>query len=92
MQNDWLLCLVFHFCEALAAINGAILTGFEGHFCLFAAGSAGCNEHLTGAAGSIFAGVTAGFAALRLVFEATACLKLLLTGGENELPAPIFAH
>ena len=53
---------------------------------------AGGGEELTGAAGGVLAGVTAGLAALGLILEAALSIELLLTGGENELLAAFFAN
>ena len=86
------LALLLHFGKALAAIHRTVFTGLEGDAGFFAARSARSREHLTGAAGGILAGIAAGFAALGLVFEATAGIKLLLTGGEHELLAAFFAY
>ena len=66
--------------------------GSKGTLSLAAAGGAGSGEVLTGAAGGVLAGVTAGLAALGLVLEAALRVELLLTGGENELVAALFAY
>ena len=58
---------------------------------LTTAGSAGSGEELTGATGGVLASVTAGLAALGLVLETALGLKLLLTGGENELVTALLA-
>ena len=76
-----------HLSEALAAENGTVGLGLEGHLGLAAAACAGSGEELTGAAGSVLAGVTAGLAALGLVLEAALCVESLLAGGEHELIA-----
>ena len=81
-----------HLSEALAAENGTVGLGLEGNLCLATATSAGSGEELTGATGSILAGVTASLAALGLVLEAALCVELLLTGGEHELVAALFAN
>ena len=86
------LALLLHLGEALAAIHRAVLAGLEGNAGFLAARSTGSREHLTGAAGGILAGVAAGFAALRLIFEATAGIELLLTSGEHELLTAFFAY
>ena len=67
-------------------------TRLEGDASLAAAGSAGSGEVLTGAAGRVLAGVTAGLAALRLILEAALRVELLLTGGKGELVAALFAY
>ena len=81
-----------HLSEALAAENGTVGLGLEGHLCFAAAASAGSSEELTGGAGSVLASVTASLAALGLVLEAALCVELLLTSGEHELVATLFAH
>ena len=86
------LAFFFHFCKALTAINRAVFAGFERYLGFFAAGCACCYEHLACATGSVFAGVTAGFAALGLILEATACIEFLFTGGESKFLTAIFAY
>ena len=86
------LALVAHLSEALAAEHRTVGLGLEGHLCLAAAASAGSSEELTGAAGSVLASVTASLAALGLVLEAALSVEFLLTGGENELVAALFAN
>ena len=88
----WELTLVAHLSEALAAEHGTVGLGLEGNLRLATATSAGSGEELTGATGSVLASVTAGLAALGLVLEAALCVELLLTGGENELVAALFAN
>ena len=81
-----------HLSEAVAAIHRTIGLGLEGNLGLAAAGSAHSGEVLTGTTGRVLAGVAAGLAALGLVLEAALCVELLLTGGENELVATLFAN
>ena len=81
-----------HLSEALAAENGTVGLGLEGNLCFAAAASAGSSEELTGGAGSVLAGITALLASLGLVLEAALSVESLLTGGEHELIAAIFAH
>ena len=81
-----------HLSEALAAEHGTVGLGLEGNLGLAAATGAGSGEELTGATGSVLASVTAGLAALGLVLEAALCVELLLTGGEHELVAALFAN
>jgi hypothetical protein len=90
VQND--LAVLAHLSEAGAAVNGTIALGLEGHLGLAAALSADSGEVLTGTAGSVLASVAAGLAALGLVLETALCVELLLTGGEHELFATLFAH
>ena len=78
--------------KALAAEHGTVGLGLEGNLSLAAATCAGSGEELTGAAGSVLASITASLAALALVLYAPLCLELLLTGGEHELVAALFAH
>ena len=85
------LVIVLHASEAIAAVNRTIGLGLERNASLAAAGSAGSGEVLTGTASSILASVTAGLAALGLILEAALCVELLLTGGENEFLATLFA-
>ena len=74
------LALLTHLGEAVAAIDGTVRLGLEGHLGLAAAGSADSGEVLTGATGRVLAGITAGLAALGLVLEAALGIELLLTG------------
>ena len=90
VQND--SAVLAHLSEAGAAINGTVALGLEGHLGLAAALGADSGEILTGTAGSVLARITAGLAALGLVLEAALSVELLLTGGEHELFAALFAH
>ena len=49
-------------------------------------------KYSRGPRAAVLAGVTAGLAALGLVLEAALRIELLLTGGENELFAALFAY
>ena len=84
--------ILAHLGKAIAAIHRAIRLGLKRHLGLAAAGSADSGKILTGTAGSVLAGVTAGLAALRLILEATLSIEFLLTGGENELLTTLFAN
>ena len=86
------LAFCAHLSEALAAENGAVGLGLEGNLCLTTATCASSSEELTGAAGSVLASVTASLAALGLVLEAALCVEFLLTGGESEFVAALFAN
>jgi len=86
------LAVSAHLSEALAAENGTVGLGLEGNLCLAAATCAGSSEELTGTTGSVLAGVTASLAALGLILEATLCVEFLLTSGENEFVATLFAN
>ena len=57
-----------------------------------AAVSANSSKILSRAASSILASVTASFAALRLILEASLSIELLLTGGEHEFGATFLAN
>jgi hypothetical protein len=81
-----------HLSEALAAEHGTVGLGLEGNLGLAAATGAGSGEELTGATGGVLASVTASLAALGLVLEAALCVELLLTSGEHELVAALFAN
>ena len=89
---DLKLLSVLHLSEALAAVNGTIRLGLKGNLSLAAATSAGSGEELTGATGVVLTSIAAGLAALGLVLEAALCVELLLTSGEHELVAALFAH
>ena len=86
------LAFAAHLSEALAAEYGTVGLGLEGNLCLAAAACAGSGEELTGATSVVLASVTASLAALGLVLEAALCVELLLTGGEHELVAALFAN
>ena len=87
-----ILALVAHLSEALAAEHRTVGLGLEGHLSLAAATGTGSSEELTGTTGVVLASVTAGLAALGLVLEAALCVEFLLTGGENEFVAALFAN
>ena len=79
--------------EALAAVDGTVALGNEGHRGGSAAGCAGGFEGLTGRIGAVgLAGGAALTAAGGLVLEALFSVELLLTGGEHELSATIAAN
>ena len=81
------LCFFPHLCKALAAVNGAILTGSEGYLAFCTALCAGSVEHFTLGLVCVLACITAGLAALRLIFKALCSVELLLAGCENEFVA-----
>ena len=87
-----MLAVLAHLGEAIAAINGTVGLGLKRHLGLAAASRANSGEILAGTAGSVLASVAAGLAALGLVLETALSIKLLLTGGEHELIATLFAH
>ena len=86
------LVAFLHLSEALAAVNGTVLTGTEGNLAGLAAVSANSVKHLSLGAGIVLAGISALSASLRLVLEALLCVELLLTSGEYELLAALFAY
>jgi hypothetical protein len=83
--------LTLHLCKALAAIHRTIVLRFEGNFRLSAASCANGREHLSGLLGRIFSGITAYFATLGLVHEASLSVEFLLTGSEHEFGSALFA-
>ena len=85
-----LLCLDLG--KAIAAVDRAVGLGLKRHASLAAASSAGSREVLTGSASGVLASVTAGLAALGLILEAALLIEFLLTGGENEFVAALFAY
>ena len=87
-----LLLFLPHLGEALTAIYRAIGLGLKRNLCLTAAAGTGGGKILPRTTSRSFASVTAGLAALRLILEATLRIKLLLTGGEHELLAALFAY
>ena len=86
------LAFLTHLSETSAAENGTVGLGLEGNLCLAAATGASSGEELTGTASIVLTGIPAGLAALGLVLEATLCVEFLLTCGENELVAALFAN
>lgn len=84
--------ILAHLGKAIAAIHRTVRFGLKRHLGLAAASSTNSGEILTGTAGSVLAGVTAGLAALRLILEAALSIEFLLTGGENELLTTLFAN
>ena len=91
-QDSDNLSLSSHLSEALAAVDGTVGLGLKGNLGLAAAGSADSGKELAGTTGGVLASVAAGLAALGLVLEAALCIELLLTGGEHELVATLFAN
>ena len=87
-----ILALCAHLSEALAAENGTVGLGLEGNLCFAAAASAGRGKELTGATDAVLTGITASLAALGLILETALCVEFLLTSGENEFAAALFAN
>ena len=89
-----LLCLSTMLVEAVTAVNRTVILRLEGHLGLLAAVSASDLEHLAlltaiTAAAALVAAVTA---ACRLILEPLLGIEFLLTGGESELLATLFAY
>ena len=77
--------------EALAAVHGLVGLGLKGHSCLAAAFRADGSEELSGAAGSVFACITASLAALRIVYETFFSIEFLFACCEYELVSAFLA-
>ena len=80
--------------EAVTAINRTVVLRLKGHLSLLAAVSASDLEHLAlltaiTAAAALVAAITA---ACRLILKTLLGIELLLTGGESELLATLFAY
>ena len=80
--------------EAVTAINRTVVLRLEGHLGLLAAVCASDLEHLAllaaiAGAATLVAAVTA---ACRLILETLLSIEFLLTGGESELLATLFAY
>ena len=80
--------------EAITAVDRTVILRLEGHLGLLAAVSASDLEHLAlltaiTAAAALVATVTA---ACRLILETLLGIEFLLTGGESELLATLFAY
>lgn len=86
------LAILAHLSEAFAAVHGSVRSGLKGNLCFATASSAGSGEVLSGATGGILSSVTASLAALGLILEASFSIEFLLTGGEHELVATVFAN
>jgi len=89
-----LLCLSTTLVETVTAVNRTVILRLEGHLGLLAAVSASNLEHLAlltaiTAAAALVAAVTA---ACRLILETLLGIEFLLTGGESELLATLFAY
>ena len=80
--------------EAITAVDRTVILRLEGHLGLLAAVSASDLEHLAlltaiAAAAALVAAITA---ACRLILEPLLSIEFLLTGGESELLATLFAY
>ena len=78
-------------CEALAAIYGLTLGGFEGHLALLAALYADCIEHLSCTLLRIFLCGAALLASGGLILKASLCVEFLLACCENEFVTTVSA-
>jgi hypothetical protein len=81
-----------HPSKTLAAVDGTIRLRLERNPRLSAARGTHRGEIFPGAAGSGLAGIPASLAALRLILEASLCIEFLLSSGEHELVAALFAY
>ena len=90
--SSMFLCFLAHLCKALAAVYGSVRLGLERNLCLTTTCCTNSGEILTGTASCILASITAGLAALGLILEAALCIELLLTSGEHEFLATLFAY
>ena len=86
-----LLC-VLSCLEASAAVNRSVAGGLEGYLCLTAACCASGDKVLSGSSACVLLSVAASLAALGLIQEALLLVELLLTCGEYELIAALFAY
>ena len=84
--------LAAHLGKALATVDRTVRLRLKRNLGLAATGSADSGEVLAGTTGSGLAGIAAGLAALGLVLETALSVELLLTGGEHELLATLFAN
>jgi hypothetical protein len=89
-----LLLVGFDLGKAIAAVDRTVGLGLKRHTGFAAAGSAGSREEgaLAAVAGVVLASIAALLAALGLILEAALRVEFLLTGGENELFAALFAY
>lgn len=77
--------------EALAAVHSFAFGGLEGHLAFLTAISTNSAEHFSRASLCILSCVAAFFASLGFVFESLCCVEFLLTCGEHEIIATVFA-
>jgi hypothetical protein len=84
--------LLSHTGKTFAAVHGTVGLGLERNLSLASTSRANSRKILAGAAGSSLAGITAGFAALGLILEASLCIELLLAGSKHELLAAFLTH
>jgi len=89
--GEW-SALAAHLGEALATIDRTVRLRLKGNLGLAATGGADSGEILAGTTSSGLAGIAAGLATLRLILEPALSIEFLLTGGEHELLATLFAN
>ena len=78
-------------CEALAAVNRFAFGRLEGHLAFLTALRANSCEHFSRTSLRVLLCGTAVLTSGGLVFESSGCVEFLLTGGEHEIVATIFA-
>ena len=84
--------VLLHLGKALAAVHRTVGLGLKGNTSFLAASGAGSGEELSGATGSVLAGITARLAALGLILEASLRVEFLLTGSEHKFSAAVLAY
>ena len=80
-----------HLFKAFTAIYRTVVSGNKRNASYAAASTTYSFMHLSGSAGCVFTLVTAGFAALGLVYETFLGVELLFTGRENEFVSAFLA-
>ena len=78
--------------KAIAAVDGTVAGGLEGNLAFRTALGANGIIHHALRTSSALAGSAAGLAALGLILKAALCVEFLLTCGENEFLASVFAN
>ena len=86
-----LSCPQLSVCEAVAAINGAVVSRLKGNFTGFSASGAHSVIHLAGSLSCIFARIAAVFAAGRFVGKSLFGVEFLFTGCENKFLSTVSA-
>jgi len=79
------------FSKALAAVDSLAFGRIEGHLALLATVRTDSGEHFSRSLLRVLSCGTALLASLGLVFKALRSIEFLLTGGEHEIVAAIFA-
>lgn len=84
--------LRLHCCIAFAAVYGAIVGRLERNLCFFSAlCTNGCEKLLLGSC-RILSCISAGFASLRLILEASLCIEFLLACSKYEFSTAFLAY